>query len=261
MKRRLLLISIVFALIFAFSLGSVSVYANEVETYTFGDESATSVFTLVDENNYSCTTVNSETGDTIELSGSYNKQDNRIIFYLAGEVLLEAEVGENNTLTMADSEAPEEPILPDTELDELKGIEAYTSQVVEWIIAGVLGLLGTTTLAIAFRKHLKSLTKSVLTALGLLKTNKDTAEEDIKNIKKEAENTLASLKNVKEEMTNLNQKEFNELKAMFKLLCQAFMYIADGTKELVINGTAECVGCLLKDTEKEVIDNASEEIQ
>ena len=263
MKKKLLLLTVIVALIFTLSFGVVSTaYASELnEVYTYQDESAVSVFTLKDETSYVCNTTNTETGDTIDLTGTYVKQGNRIIFYLAGEVLLEAEVGEDNALTMIDSETPEEPILPDTELDELKGIEAYTSQVVEWIIAGVLGLLGTTALAIAFRKNLKSLTKSVLTALGLLKTNKDTAEEDIKKIKKEADNTLASLKTIKEEMLEINKKEFEALNRQNKLLRQVILYMAGGMKELVANGTSETVCNLLQEPDKEVKENASEEIQ
>jgi len=140
-------------------------------------------------------------------------------------------------------------------------IEAYTAQIVEWIIAGVLGLLGTSAVAIAFRKHLKSLIKSVSTALGLLKTNKDTAEEDIKNIKKEADNTLASLKTIKEEMLEINKKEFEALNRQNKLLRQVILYMAGGMKELVANGTSETVCNLLQEPDKEVKENASEEIQ
>ena len=263
MKKKFLLLTVIVALMFTLSFSVVSTaYASELnEVYTYQDESAVSVFTLKDETSYVCNTTNTETGDTIDLTGTYVKQGNRIIFYLAGEVLLEAEVGEDNALTMIDSETPEEPILPDTELDELKGIEAYTAQIVEWIIAGVLGLLGTSAVAVAFRGHLKSLIKSVSTALGLLKTNKDTAEEDIKNIKKEADNTLASLKTIKEEMLEINKKEFEALNRQNKLLRQVILYMAGGMKELVANGTSETVCNLLQEPDKEVKENASEEIQ
>ena len=263
MKKKLSVLIIVITLIFVLSFGVVSTaYASELnEVYTYQDESAVSVFTLKDETSYVCNTTNTETGDTIDLTGTYVKQGNRIIFYLAGEVLLEAEVGEDNALTMIDSETPEESILPDTELAELKGIEAYTAQIVEWIIAGVLGLLGTSAVAIAFRVHLKSLIKSVSTALGLLKTNKDTAEEDIKNIKEEANNTLASLKTIKEEMLEINKKEFEALNRQNKLLRQVILYMAGGMKELVANGTSETVCNLLQEPSKEVKENASEKIQ
>ena len=108
---------------------------------------------------------------------------------------------------------------------------------------------------------LKSLIKSVSTALGLLKTNKDTAEEDIKNIKKEADNTLASLKTIKEEMLEINKKEFEALNRQNKLLRQVILYMAGGMKELVANGTSETVCNLLQEPDKEVKENASEEIQ
>lgn len=263
MKKKLLLLTVIVALMFTLSFGVVSTaYASELnEVYTYQDESINAIFTLKDETSYECNGTNPESGDTVDFSGNYAKQGNRIIFYLAGEVFLEAEVGENNTLTMADSETAEEPILPDTELDEIKDIEAYTSQILEYIIAGVLGLLGTSAVAVAFRKHLKSLIKSVSTALGLLKTNKDTAEEDIKKIKQEADNTLASLKNVKEEMLEINKKEFEALNRQVSLLSKVVLYMAGGMKELVANGTSETVSNLLQEPKKEVNENASEEIQ
>ena len=140
MKKKVFFIVVILALTLTLSIGAVSTaYASELyDVYTYQDESATSVFTLKDETTYECKATNAETGDTVDLTGTYIKQGNRIIFYLAGEVLLEAEVGEDNVLTLVDSETPEEPILPDTELDEIKGIEAYTAQVVEWIIAGII---------------------------------------------------------------------------------------------------------------------------
>lgn len=171
------------------------------------------------------------------------------------------DIDEDKVLTILDTETSEETNLPITKLEEIKEIEAYTAQIVEWIIAGVLGLLGTSAVAIAFRGHLKSLIKSVSTALGLLKTNKDTAEEDIKNIKKEADNTLASLKTIKEEMLEINKKEFEALNRQNKLLRQVILYMAGGMKELVANGTSETVCNLLQEPDKEVKENASEEIQ
>lgn len=263
MKKKLLILTAIVALIFTLSFGVVSTaYASELnEVYTYKDESATSVFTLKDETTYDCELTNAETGETIDFTGTYIKQDNRIIFYLAGEVLLEAEVGENNSLTMVDSETPEEPILPDTELQEIKDIESYTSQIVEWIIAGVLGLLGTSAVAVFFRKQLKDLVASVLNALKALKCNKDSAEEDIKKIKDEAVKTLASLKDVKEEMVEVNKKEFEALNRQVKLLSQVVIYMSGGIKELVVNGTSESIYNLLKVPNKEVKENGSEEIQ
>lgn len=263
MKKKLLVLTVILALIFALSFGVVSTaYASELnEVYTYQDESINAVFTLKDETFYECNGTNPESGDTVDFSGNYVKEGNRIIFYLAGEVFLEAEVGENKTLTIADSEAPEEPILPDTELDELKGIEAYTAQIVEWIIAGILGLLGTSAVAVFFRKQLKNLVASVVNGLKALKDNKDSAEEDIKKIKEDATNTLASLKNIKNEMLEINKKEFEALNRQNKLLRQVIFYMAGGMKELVANGTSETVCNLLQEPDKEVKENASEEIQ
>ena len=263
MKKKLLLLTVIVALMFTLSFGVVSTaYASELnEVYTYQDESAVSVFTLKDETSYACNTTNTETGDTIDLTGTYVKQGNRIIFYLAGEVLLEAEVGEDNTLTMVDSETPEESILPDIELGEVKDIEEYTAQIVEYIIAGILGLLGTSAVAVFFRKQLKNLVASVVNGLKALKDNKDSAEEDIKKIKNEADKTLASLKNVKTEMLEINKKEFEALNRQVAMLSKVVLYMAGGMKELVGNGTSESICNLLQNPNKEVNENASEEIQ
>ena len=258
MKKGILL-GLIVALIFVLSAGTVSTtYASELnEVYTYQDESINAVFTLKDETSYECNGTNPESGDTVDFSGNYVKQGNRIIFYLAGEVFLEAEVGENNTLTMADSEAPEEPILPDTELDELKVIEAYTTQIVEWIIAGVLGLLGTSAVAIVCRKHLKNLDVSVVNGISLLKTNKDKAEEDITIITKKAQDSIATLEKLKDEVLEQDKEKFLVLEKQIKLLLNVILSLVDGTKELVVNGTAEHITNMLNDINKEVMINAS----
>ncbi len=264
MKKKLLLLTVIVALIFTLSFGVVSTaYASELnEVYTYQDESINAVFTLKDETSYECNGTNPESGDTVDFSGNYVKQGNRIIFYLAGEVFLEAEVGENNTLTMADSEVPEEPIIPDTEeLDILKEIEELSARITEWVIAAILGISGTTLLAFIYRKSLKALVEKVLSAIGLVKKNKEEAEESIKGIKDEATNTLASLKNVKEEMLEINKKEFEALNEKVGLLSKVVLYMAGGMKELVANGTSETVCNLLQESDKEVKENASEEIQ
>ena len=262
MNKRFFL-TVIVALMFTLSFGVVSTaYASELnEVFTYQDESINAVFTLKDETSYECNGTNPESGDTVDFSGNYVKQGNRIIFYLAGEVFLEAEVGEDNTLTMVDSETPEEPILPETELDEIKIIEAYTSQILEYIIAGVLGLLGTSAVAVFFRKQLKNLIASVLSGLKALKDNKETAEEDIEKIKDEADKTLASLKNVKEEMLEINKKEFEALNRQVSLLSKVVLYMAGGTKELVVNGTSESIYNLLKNFDMEVNFDGSKKIQ
>lgn len=202
MKKKLLLLTVIVALMFTLSLGVVSTaYASEVEDSTIETE------------------------------------------------------------TEIPEEIAEEPILPDTELDEVKDIEEYTARIVEYIIAGVLGLLGTSAVAIAFRKNLKSLINKIGTALGLLKENKDTAEEDIKKIKDEADRALASLKTIKEEMIEINKKEFKSLQGQVSRLSKVVICLAGGMKELVVNGTAESICDFLKNPDKEVKENASEEIQ
>ena len=261
MKKNLITILLICILLMSISLGVVSTsYASEFsKVFTYQDESAVSVFTLKDETSYECKATNTESGDTIDLTGTYVKQGNRIIFYIAGEVFLEAEVGENNTLVVVDSELADDNLLT-SEDEEINEVEDYTAQIVEYIIAGVLGLLGTGVTALAFRKHLKSLINSISTALGLIKQNKDSAEEDIKNVIKEAENTIASLKNIKTDIKDENRKEFEMMQKQISLLIQIISYMSSGMKELVANGTAESVYNLLKEPITEVKDNANEEI-
>ena len=95
MKKRVFFITIIVMLMFTLSFGVVSTaYASELnEVYTYQDESINAIFTLKDETSYECNGTNPESGDTVEFSGNYVKQGNRIIFYLAGEVFLEEEVG------------------------------------------------------------------------------------------------------------------------------------------------------------------------
>ncbi len=183
MKRRILLISIVFALMFAFSLGSVSVYANEVE-------------------------------------------DAEIV----------------------------------TEIEDEDEVESYVTNVTEYIIAGVLGLLGTTGVAVLFRKQLKGLINRILDGIAAIWKNKENAEEELNAIKNNVDSTLASLQNVKEELVDTNKHEFEALSKKVNLLCEVVLYMAGGLKELVVNGTAESISDVLKEIDGEVIDNASKEV-
>ena len=66
---------------------------------------------------------------------------------------------------------------------------------------------------------------------------------------------------IKEEMLEINKKEFEALNRQNKLLRQVILYMAGGMKELVANGTSETVCNLLQEPDKEVKENASEEIQ
>ena len=183
MKKRLFVVCVIFALMFVFSLGSVSVYANEME-------------------------------DT--------------------EIIIEVE--------------------EETEAEE------YVTQVVEYIIAGVLGLLGTTGVAVLFRSQLKKLINSILDGIKALWKNKENAEEELNAIKNNVDSTLASLQNVKEELFDTNKHEFEALSKKVNLLCEVVLYMAGGMKELVINGTAESISDALKQIDGEVIDNASKEV-
>lgn len=168
------------------------------------------------------------------------------------------ELPEENLSTEIQEESEE--ILTETipELtEEQKEIEDYTTRLTEWIIAGVMGLLGTSAIAIAFRKHLKNLIASVVNGISLLKTSKDRAEEDITLITKKAQDTIASLEKLKDEIVEQDKEKFSVLEAQVKLLITVFMSLVGGTKELVVNGTAEYISNILSTVDKEV--NLNEE--
>lgn len=232
MKKILLVITI---LMFALSFGSISMAYAEENKYVFEDESASVEFVLVDETNFNATATHKVTGDVISLTGTYLYVDNKITFYVGGESLGEYYITENNVLTWIDET---------TEDTGLKEIESTTKKITEYIIAGVIGLLGTSGVAILFRGSLKALAGSVKTLISKAKEEKDIAKEDIEKVKKEAENTLASLKNVKDEVVNVNKKEFEALHEEIRLLKKALRYFASGAKDFVKNGTAENIGKL-----------------
>lgn len=252
MKKFFWIFVILFSLaMIMFSLGFNSLekaYAMELTDveYIFEDESCNATFILIDESNYKCNAINKETGETIEFNSTYIKEDNKMTFYLTGEVLLYCEIIENNKLIKV-----EEPSVEESPSNELPIEDEYTKKVTEWIIAGVCGLLGTSAVAVAFRKQLKELIAKILSALGVLNTNKDETEKQVKAIQDKAEKTLASLEKVKEEMLEENKEQFDDTKQQIEILTKAIMFIACGMTELVANGTSETISDMLKGKENE----------
>jgi ethanolamine utilization cobalamin adenosyltransferase len=171
-----------------------------------------------------------------------------------------------STLSVYAEELPEQVVVETETTEEVEiveteqEIEEYASKVTEYIIAGVMGLLGTSALAIAFRKTLKSLGTRVLEAIGLLKSNKDEVEEDINMIVKSAQKTVASLEKLEEKILNANEERFLEMELQMTLLCKVIIYMAGGMKELVVNGTSESISNLLKQFDKEVNLDGNEEV-
>ena len=147
----------------------------------------------------------------------------------------------------------EQEVVETVEVESLEDTEELTKQITEYVIAGVLGLFGTSALAIVFRRSLKSLALGVVNGIKEIKTNKTDAETSIKKLKEDAENTLASLKMLKDEISEQNKEEFETLKT-------AILCLATGIKELIVNGTSEKVSNILKLPNKEVGDNGSEEV-
>lgn len=143
----------------------------------------------------------------------------------------------------------------------LSSLEEETARIVEWIIAGVVGLVGTTGIAVAFRSQLMTLFEQVKTALVSLKTNKELSEETLKGIKKEAQNTLKSLEKVKEEVCDLHKEEFTALREQIALLEKTVCIFAGGTSEMISNGSAKAICDLVSNKGFEVSENEGKEVQ
>lgn len=169
-----------------------------------------------------------------------------------------------STMNVYAEELPEQVVVENETTEEVveieQEVEEYTSRVTELIVAGVMGLLGTSALAIAFRKTLKSLVTRVLEAIGVLKSNKDEVEEEVNAIVKSAQKTVASLEKLEEKILNANEERFLEMELQMTLLCKVIIYMAGGMKELVVNGTSESISNLLKQFDKEVDLDGNEEV-
>jgi Tfp pilus assembly protein PilO len=150
---------------------------------------------------------------------------------------------ENNTVEI-EQETEQEPIEETTEIEET---ESVIKRVVEWIIAGLVGLFGTSCAALFFRACLKGLINEVKGLIANIKANKELSEEELIKVIKSAKSLLASLEGLKGEMSK-------EVKERFDRLEKVLSSIANGTKELVVNGVSETVDNLLKEA------NASEKV-
>lgn len=265
MKVKLFILTITLSLMCPFVVANV--YANENGAYTFEDESASCVISLLDESTYNCMTTNKETYEIVELTGNYTKEDKILTLYFNGEVFYVFEIGENNQLTIYEKSSEIENTT--TNLEELKEVEDVIKNVVDYIIAGVLGLLGTTGVALIFKGILKALIDKITQSINDLKAEKDNLEEDLTNTKNQAEKVLASLEKTSEQlgldmqktmaqMKEENKEEFEKLKSDLALIKKVLPYIAGGMSELVKKGIAENV-CNLLD-EGEIEENESEEI-
>ena len=167
----------------------------------------------------------------------------------ADEGIRDEEFYSNEVVYMAsfEEEITEEVVEQPTEQPtEETTVEDYTKKISEWVITAVLGLLGTSAVAVAFRTQLKELFRNVGTALASLKDNKDTAETQIKELQKNAQKTIASLENVRKEMLEENKEQFENTQQQIEILTKAIMFIACGMTELVANGTSETISDMLK---------------
>ena len=233
--RKLLVLLVTILLAFTLMMGIICVSAEGSNEFYFSDESCEVTFTLLDDSKYRAIATKNE--DVIECSGDYAWEGNQIVFYLSGMELLRAEATEGNILVEVDSLA---------EIDnELSEVEKYVTQFWEYVIAGLMGLFGTTGVAILFRKQLTDLITNVGNAISNLKANKEVSDEELKVIKESALSTIASLQNVKQEMEDKYKEEREAILKELRTYREAFLMIASGSKEYVANGTAESIGNLL----------------
>ena len=166
-----------------------------------------------------------------------------------------------SSVVVANAETLEAPIEEVVEIQETEEvIEDYTQKVTNWIISGVLGLLGTLGVATLFRKQLKELIAKVLTLLGVVGDNKDKAKEELDGIINTANSVLARVEKASENIIEGTNENINSLRSDFNVLSTAIICLACGMNELVSNGTSEDVCNILKDFNKEVENNASKEI-
>ena len=166
-----------------------------------------------------------------------------------------------SSVVVANAETSEAPIEEVVEIQETEEeIEDYTQKVTNWIISGVLGLIGATGVAYLFRKQLKGLINKILGVLGVISTNKDEAKEEIDKIINTANSVLARVEKANEKLIEGTNENIASLRNDLNLLSTAMICLACGMNELVSNGTSEDVCNILKDFNKEVENNASKEI-
>lgn len=144
-----------------------------------------------------------------------------------------------------------------TIVEEVSEVEQEVERITDYVIAGVLGLLGTSAVAVGCRKGIKVLVTKVVDSVSLVKETKAKADEDINNIKNEVESQIASLKTLKEDMLKLLDEMLVKVQAEGVAQREAILTLANGFKELVVNGTSETISNILQVTEKT---NGSEEI-
>lgn len=133
-----------------------------------------------------------------------------------------------------------------TEIEENLKYKETIAQVLEYIIAGIIGLFGTGAVAIGYRNNLIKLINKTSTALTSIKENKETAEEDIKTVQKSALDTLASLKNLKAEIKETSKEGYDDLKKEISALKEIIRLMSSGNKELVMNGSSEKIANIIK---------------
>ena len=304
MKKIFLVLTIMLTFILTLAFNIMSVSANESNNkYTYQDDTTSIVFILNDDTTY--TSEYTQSGVKLNISGTYSKFDNVIIFYRGEDKFMQTKIKTDNVLVFAsDSEVeeaikkvesvPEDiPIIPDDKpispeetpstpeetppvidetppsnenptltpdniesTEQIDEFETYTSRVVEWIIAGVLGLLGTGAAAVAFRKQLVGLISTISTALNALKTNKENAEEEIGKVKEDALKTLASLEKVKNDVLEANSEEFGLMRKHISILEDVVVLLATGSKEHIQNGTSEKILAIIKNNRMDINDDS-----
>lgn len=252
MKKKLIILVLLLAMVFSFATNTV--YATEIQEYISEDESATITYTLTSDTEYTAIAISKETGDTIELNGSYVKENDTITFYLANEVLFKGVIVEGNKLIEYEEETVENENLKDTEkyLELLEEIKEISKDIAKWIIGAIISALTSVSVGLIVKKIVKKAFDSVKTAKTDVEGITKESKEEIKELTNKADTVLASVEKTNEEtarqfnelrteLVEENKKNNEKVLAELSLIKKVLPYMAGGLTELVEKGIAESI--------------------
>ncbi len=300
--KKILIIFATLLLSVCFVLGTtVTVSAEEYtdgsavsQVYTFQDESLTAIFIIENENNYKAKGTSTETGDTVEIVGTYTKQDGLVTFYLGGEIFLKAQIDENNVLLQVDEDAKgnllQENKLPTTDeiidnmtsgteiseedkqsiKDLVNKLKDYTDKsdsffvryIVPLIVAGVLCfLVGILLLWPLLRTRAENRT------LKSMYTNAKKQNEEAKNELKQCREEIDSGK-IEKEVKEFIHKELGTISTMLEDALTKHGVEIEKTESILsslLNGainawkaSPEAVACLTQNADAKMLKNVTE---
>lgn len=207
------------------------------ETYTYQDEGTTVEYIIQEDNKYRCNATHGET--VLNFNGSYTYENGIISFYLVEELFEQYTLGENNTLIYYEAET-DEPI----EEEPKENIE-WLSNFKNWLFTGIVSILGSGSVCVIFRFALKKIADDIV-------EKRLTAKKELDDSETKVNEAHEQLKKEREEFEKDKQEFFKYAVAFYNNSKEAIILIANGTQELVENGTAEKVKEILNGEDKEI---------